>query len=100
MSHDLLKLGYPHADHSHGVTTLVLFANCRLTYGSLTRFDKKPFELFARCLKRCEHTKSFFEIVVYLHSQLQRLFANVGIFFSNGNCRCIKLAPFTILLSF
>ena len=39
MSHDLLKLGYPHAVHSDKITTLALFDNCRLIYGSLTRFD-------------------------------------------------------------
>ena len=52
MSHDLPYFGFAHAVHSDVLTTtLVIFNNCRLTYGSLIQFENKQFERIARCLK-------------------------------------------------
>ena len=40
------------------------------------------------------------EIDIYLHSQMQRFFANVSLFFSYRNERCMAFAEAAILLSF
>ena len=44
-------------------------------------------------------TRTFSEIVVYLHSQLQRFFANVSINFSNSNSMWTTFAHVAILFS-
>ena len=65
----------------------------------LNQFKNKEFQLVADILANGK-TQKVSEIVVYLHSQLQRFFAYVSLNFSNSNYRCMTFAHVAILLSF
>lgn len=50
MNLDMPKFEFPRAVHADVITTLVLFDNFRLTYGSLIGFDNKQYELVSGCI--------------------------------------------------
>ena len=54
--------------------TLASFNNCRLTYESLIQFENEDVLTNGK-------TPKVLEIVVYLHSESQRLFANVSLIY-------------------
>ena len=84
----------------------MFFNHCRLKTVRLIQFEIKHFEPVARCLtcNQWKNTRKISEIIVYLHSQVQRVFfltsAYDQSYFSNCNNRRISFAHAGILLSF
>ena len=63
--------------HSEVTPMIVFFNNCPLTTVCLMQFENKHSALVARCLTNGKH-KKVWEIIDYLYSLSQRLFAKVS----------------------
>ena len=85
--------------HSDITLTFVFFNNVRLTTVRLVEFKSIHFELVARCPNQRKKTRKVSEIIVELHSQSQRFFANVSLNFSNSNNKRMTFAHVAIILS-
>ena len=77
----------------------MFFNNCRLANVNLIQSENKHFKVLARCLNKWKNTKVS-DIIVLLHSNSQRFFANVSLKFSNINNRRVTAVHVAILLFF